>query len=286
MTQTGFKLVALDLDGTILDDAGHVVAGFGAVAAQLAELGVHVVLCTGRRWRTALHIAEQLPRASPIVICCGGALIKDAAEHRTLYINPISSDTARRAAELFRAGGLVPFLLMNRPLDRRELLISELDRPRAEQLPYIVANEHAVEYYRGPFPALREAVLEVYTLDDGSVVRAQMKMIRDALGDAAIVTLLSQPLYGPTQVDMEVHNPTATKWQALLWLLERWGIAPEQVVAMGDDMNDIPMLRGAGLSFAMGDAPDEVKAAADRVTGTCVEGGAAAALRIAFPELV
>jgi hydroxymethylpyrimidine pyrophosphatase-like HAD family hydrolase len=83
-------------------------------------------------------------------------------------------------------------------------------------------------------------------------------------------------------VALEVHDPAATKWRAIEWLLDEWDIRPEQVVAIGDDVNDVPMLRGAGLSFAMGNAPDAVKAAADRVTATNEENGVALALREAF----
>lgn len=285
MDQFRYKLVALDLDGTVLDNSGRVSARFKALTARLARANVRMVICTGRRWRTALPVVEEIAHASPITVCCGGALIKEAAGHRTLHSNPISSDTARRAVELFRSASLVPFLLLDRPVDGRELLISELDRSSAEQLPYILANQHAVEYYAGRYPELSEPTLEVYTLDHGSRMLGSVETIRDGLGDAAIVTPLSQPRYGPGQIALEVHGPTATKWNALCRLLERWDISPEQVMAIGDDANDIPMLRGAALSFAMGNAPDEVKTAADRVTAGNDEDGAAEALLSAFPEL-
>ncbi len=285
MPTTDFQLVALDIDGTLLDSAGRISASLKAIVARLAALSVRTVLCTGRRWRTVLPVIEEIAQAHPVAVCCGGALIKEADRHRTLYTDPISNATARRAVQLFRSGGLVPLLLFDRPTDGRELLVSELDRGRAGELPYLKVHRQAVEYYPGEFIELAEQPLEVYAVDDLSRVAPQRQRIGDAFGKEAIVTSLVQRRYGARQVALEVHGPTATKWRALSWLLERWEMHARQVIAIGDDLNDIPMLRAAGLSFAMGNAPPEVKAAADRLTASNDEDGAALALRSVFPDL-
>ncbi len=73
----------------------------------------------------------------------------------------------------------------------------------------------------------------------------------------------------------EILRHDASKWSALLHLVELWGVAPEEVCAVGDDVNDISMLRGAGLGVAMGHSKDEVLAAADLVTGADDEDGVA-----------
>jgi hydroxymethylpyrimidine pyrophosphatase-like HAD family hydrolase len=83
-------------------------------------------------------------------------------------------------------------------------------------------------------------------------------------------------------VAIEAHGPTGTKWHALQWLLDRWDLGARDVVAVGDDVNDIPMLEAAGLSYAMGNAVPEVKAVADRLTAGNDENGVAKALEAAF----
>ena len=93
---------------------------------------------------------------------------------------------------------------------------------------------------------------------------------------------MRQTQYGDDQATMELHDPAATKWSALQWLLDRWGIRPDEVVAIGDDVNDLPMLRAAGLSFAMGNAPDAVKASADAITAPNDEHGVVEALASVF----
>ena len=160
------------------------------------------------------------------------------------------------------------------------------DQHRAASVPYLHANREAVDYFQGPYPPDGRRCLVVYTVDEGSRVRASQQRIEQAIGEDGIVKVMAQPRYGADQVAIEVHGPTATKWSALQWLLRRWEVKSREVVAVGDDVNDIPMLRAAGLSFAMGNASDEVKAAASAVTASNDEHGVAEALRSAFKELI
>jgi len=285
MPQTHFQLVALDIDGTVLDTKDRISESFKRAVARLASQGVRAVFCTGRRWRTALRAVEQIEHAHPIVVCSGGALIKEADSHNTLYADPFAPTSALRTAELFRRAGLVPILLLDRPVAGKELLISERQREQAQELPYVITHRDSIEYYPGDFPELSEPIFEVLTVDLVFRVRRGEQIVREAMAGQAIVMAMFQPRYGPDQIALEVHGPTATKWHALNWLLKLWQIRPENVVAIGDDVNDIPMLKGAGLSFAMGNAAPEVKAAARRVTSSIDEDGALEALCSVWPEL-
>ena len=281
-----YRIAALDIDGTILDSAGRVSAELKDVLLRLKDGGVRTVLCTGRRWRSALPVFEELEHACSYVVCCGGALVKESDQGGTLYANPIEQATARRCGALFRQCGLVPFFLFDSSPEEPELLVSQEDQHRAASVPYLHANREAVDYFQGPYPPDGRRCLVVYTVDAGSRVRASQYRMEQAVGEDGIVKVMAQPRYGADQVAIEVHGPTATKWSALQWLLRRWEVKSREVVAVGDDVNDIPMLRAAGLSFAMGNASDEVKAAASAVTASNDEHGVAEALRSAFKELI
>jgi len=257
-------------------------AAFKGAVARLSALGVRTVLCTGRRWRTTRPIVEQIEHAHPCVICCGGALIKEAHGHTTVYCAPLSAALARRTAQQFRAAGVVPLLLYDRPLEAREILVSEQEKQRALALPYVARNLDAVEYYEGTFPGLEEGPLEVYTVDEASRVRRAERMVREGVGGAGFVSALRHP-HGSEWWALEVSARQATKWGALSWLLERWHIPPERVMAIGDDVNDVPMLEAAGLSFAMGNASPQARAAADRLTDDSDHDGVVQALRSVFP---
>ena len=82
----------------------------------------------------------------------------------------------------------------------------------------------------------------------------------------------------PFPNDLEVLAGDIDKGEGLRYLLDRLGIAPDQVLAMGDGDSDLPLLRAAGLGVAMGNATDRLKAAADHVTASCDEDGVALAI--------
>ena len=97
--------------------------------------------------------------------------------------------------------------------------------------------------------------------------------ILDRVPGKARTFVQRSPRYAGTMCEVLRHD--ASKWTALLHLAELWGIDPREICAVGDDMNDVPMLRGAGLGVAMGHANSEVLAAADLVTGADDEDGVA-----------
>lgn len=282
MPQTDYKLVALDLDGTVLDSRGNVADDFPDLIASLAQRKVRTVVCTGRRWRTTVEALEQIGEADPVVVCCGGALIKDGQTHETLHKTPLRPGLARQCVGLFRSANLVPLLLYDRPLAERELLVSAGERQLARELMYIRRNLHTVDFYRGELPDLEEKPLEVYTVDTRGIVQPAEVRAREEFQEKGFVTGLHQPGYPESQWVLQVHNRSATKWNALCWLMDNWGISPREVVAIGDDVNDVPMLRGAGLSFAMANAVPEARAAADELTDSNDESGVSRALHSVF----
>jgi len=279
---SAYRLVALDIDGTVLNSAQQVTPELREVLARLAGRGVRTVLSTGRRWRNTVSVLHEMGHVHPTAVCCGGALIKEADGEQTLYTAPMRHATARLTARLFRECGLVPMLLYDRPLGGTELKLAEGDRALAEPLPYLRMNPGSFEWYAGDYPPGEEPPLVVYTVDAQEKVRAAEAAVVEGLGEAGIVKAMVQRRYGPDQVALEVHDPAATKWHALEWLLGQWGVRPEEVVAIGDDVNDLPMLEAAGLGVAMGNAVPEVKEVADTVTTSNDEHGAALALRRAF----
>ncbi len=281
-----FKLVALDVDGTLLNSNGDVSDELKQMLPWLQALGVRCVLCTGRRWRSALPVVQELEHVDPYVVCCGGSLVKHLEGHETLRRIPLDWPTTRRSSKVFREAGLVPIFLYDRPVDGQEMFVSQQDRSRAQQVLYLNVNRKDVGYFQGDFPPMEEPPLEVFTVDCVPRVRPRCGPIKDALGGCGVVEVMLQPRYGTRQLALEVHDVEATKWTALQWLMADWNIKPQEVLAIGDDVNDIPMLRAAGLSFAMGNAPEEVKSAADAVTATNDQHGAARAIKRVFAERI
>ncbi len=87
--------------------------------------------------------------------------------------------------------------------------------------------------------------------------------LEQRLGEHLSVHVLRSPRYQGFMC--EIAPAGVSKWSGILHLADQWGIGPDEICAVGDDVNDLPMIQGAGLGVAMGNAVDEVKAAADRI---------------------
>ena len=262
------RLVASDLDGTLLRDDGTVSARTVAALAALADVGIELVLVTARppRWVDDLTFVP----AHGVVICVNGAVVYDVAHARVLEHRAMGDDVVRAlAADLRRA---LP------------------DAAFAAERPGGLATETR---YRGHHPVPGEVVRADRIEDtlDGCTVKLLVRSA--ATPDAELVAAVDRVLAGRAVVLhsgadglAEVHHPAVSKAAAL----ERWaaarGIAAAEVWAFGDMPNDLPMLHWAGRSFAVANAHPTVLAAADEVCGANELDGVAAVLESLVAGLV
>ena len=265
LTQPRFRLLALDLDGTLLDPAGRIAPATAQGIARLVAAGVRPVLCTGRRPRRTIPIARQLKLTTPLV-CNSGALIQSGTDRATLW-----------RADLDRAV-VVEALRICREFDQPT--ISFLDRADGEA-DYVVATPRMGWPLFDDFLAHNERFAEVdpawendldrvhYHLTAIATREAMLNLehaLHNSLGGQIQTFVQKSPSYAGTMC--EILRADANKWTAIGHLCERWEIDPGEVCAVGDDMNDIPMIRGAGLGVAMGHAQAAVREVADLVVAT------------------
>jgi len=260
-----YRLLALDVDGTLLDRSGKLRTRTVEAVVRAAQAGIRPVLCTGRRYRRALPIAEALGVNSPLV-CNSGALVKEPEGDRTLWRGDMALELVAGLLALFA--------------DRDEFAISFTDRSRSEA-DFIAARDPTSRALVDDYLSQNRPHGEIdprWTVDPARTGphyhicvigdRATMLGVRDAVearfGGRVTTFVQRSPRYRGTMCEVLRHD--ANKWSALLHLAEIWGIATSEIVAVGDDCNDVPMLIGAGLGVAMGHAPAEVRAVADLVT--------------------
>jgi Cof subfamily protein (haloacid dehalogenase superfamily) len=258
-----YKLLALDVDGTLIGRDGILRPRTAEAVARAAAAGIRPVLCTGRRYRRALPVARQLGLDAPVV-CNSGALVKDTGTHATLWRADLGFELTRAVLEVLRrlrepAVSIVDhaetppdFLIPARPTGRA-LFDEYVERnaPFALVDPEWMARPERGEHFHLFAVGERAAMLEV----EAALAEAAPGLVH--------TFVLHTSAYAGTMC--EVLHPEASKWSAVLHLAERWGIDPSAIAAVGDDMNDLPMIRGAGLGIAMGQAPAPVREAADLV---------------------
>lgn len=253
------------MDGTLLDRGGVLRPSTSAAIARAAASGIRPVLCTGRRYRRARPIAEMLGIDAPMV-CNSGAIVKEPFEDRTLWradfdrrllveILNVFQEENQHVLSFTDMNGAGPDFLVEQHSTGRALFDDYVDQNRehAGVVPGWTRVESSHAHFHLCAIGTRPAML-----DFEQILLARMC-------DRVRTFVQKSPIYAGTMC--EVLRSDASKWSAVLHVAELWGISPEEICAVGDDMNDLPMIAGAGLGVAMGHAPAAVLAAADYITG-------------------
>ena len=262
MTKDTLRLIAFDMDGTVLQRDGEITERLQNILRKAMERGIYVVPCSGRGRMQVPPSVEVLK--VPYTITSNGGLIWDETQDQRLYADLIPWEMA---AEMYRditdLGGLACFHI------DRGVYYEEADREMLEQRYTFsrLAVMRAVPDGEGLIRERKEGIEKIFVRTENIEVRAR---IRDTV-------LQKYPVFcsSSSMKNLEFSMPGCTKGKALQWLCDHLQIAPSQVVAFGDGENDKEMLTFAGLGLAVSDAGDVCRAAADGVIGSCEEDGVA-----------
>ncbi|PUB26288.1 hydroxymethylpyrimidine pyrophosphatase-like HAD family hydrolase [Promicromonospora sp. AC04] len=248
-------LVACDVEGTLVRAGRRATPAVLDALAAVHAAGHHLVIATGRSLAGAVQVVRQLGIRDGWVVAANGAVTArlDANGYSIVEVRPVDAEPVcrlvtrtrpdlRLAAEVVGAGYRVTRRFPERQLNGQQEVLREIADIWARPTPRLVVYG---QWAQRLAPALR------------------------ASGVTAI----------PARVDwVDVTAPGVSKATALESIRVELGVASSRTVAIGDGESDLEMLAWAAVSIAMGQAPDAVRAAADRVTGTIDEDGAAGAL--------
>lgn len=260
-----YKLLALDLDDTLLNGQSQISARNRQAISEAIQQGVLVTIATGRMFVSARPYARQLGIELPI-ITYHGALIKEPGSGKEIWHRPVSRELACEIVEEAEGRGFHVNIYREDSLYAREeneytryyeKLASVKVNTVGELVPFL---EQAPE---GP--------TKLTIIDWDGRIQGLEEKLSSIHGDK--LTILQSLSYF-----LEVTDAEATKGQALHRFSERYGVCREQVVAIGDSYNDLDMIEYAGLGVAMANARAEVRDVADLITKTNLEDGVAAVI--------
>jgi Cof subfamily protein (haloacid dehalogenase superfamily) len=278
--QAARLLVAVDMDGTLLDTVSedrlrpHAIAALDAVRAA----GHVVAICTGRNRRSLSRLLDRSgwrPPDLPLVLL-NGAVVDGGRDVGLLSSNTIARDVLHELVELFRAHDAIPMIYDTEEAGETLHVQQGATNPvLGRYLAHRRMRVGAMQEHPDLLAALPPQALEVGTIDREDPIFALTEAVRREL-DGRVRVINTQSLLGAGRYFWaEIYHPDCNKGVGVRLLADRLSIAPDRIVAIGDNYNDLDMFSMAAVSVAMSDGPPDVQATADRLAGPVTDGGAA-----------
>ncbi len=270
---TPIRLLALDIDGTILDSQGHVPDANRDAIARAIEAGVEVALATGRRYDFARPIFEKLP-APLTLILSNGAIVKTRDGEtliRSLLPRHVAHDVLTRVPEHRESAAVV----FDRPRDG-QVVFEAIDWEHPRHHRFFASNRPFLSEVAPLENCLTEDPIQVMFSGGCIEMRKLFEQLQQIGGDFS-VTLTEYEHRDFSLVD--VVRAGCSKGSALREWAARRGFQPRDVMAIGDNLNDLEMLEFAGVPVVMGNGLEELKARGWAMTAHNDDAGVAEAIR-------
>jgi hypothetical protein len=257
------KLIAMDLDGTLLNSGKRISERNLAAIRAAAERGVGVTIATGRMYMAAAYFGREISANVPL-ICCNGTVVQAIDTDVPLFIKHYDANVVRDVLTLCHdKGWYAQWYIGNN-------VYAEDFRPKMFKAYQTVEDFHVIEV-GNDFLSYTENVIQI--------------VIRNFEGEIpAIVKQLSHTFEGKlrpqqnTGVSVDLTPPGMNKAVGLEKLMQSLGLTPNEVMVCGDADNDLEMLEFAGLSIVTANGLPQAKALADFVTDSCDKDGVGKAI--------
>lgn len=249
------KLIATDIDGTILIPEGEFTPGVVSCINNLRDSGIKVVLVTGRMKSSAKIIADKLNLNTPLISYQGGLVTE---EDKVLYEKYLTEAQAEKAVQWAKSENIHINLYNN------DILYSENDDYEIQRYCSIQHVNYVVKAFS---EIKKDKVNKILAIDYNNAERISRyeKELPELFPDLYIVK--STPYF------LELSNKQASKYCAVKFLQKYWELNDDEILCIGDQNNDIELLRAGGIKVAMGNATEELKSSADYITDTVYNDG-------------
>jgi Cof subfamily protein (haloacid dehalogenase superfamily) len=270
----GVRLIALDIDGTLLDSRWKLPEANRVAICEAARRGIEVALVTGRRYDFAMPVAQDLGCPLTMIVNNGGMIRSSSGETRLRHLLP--ADVARSALQMcakWREGAAVIF---DRPR-ANQLMLERLETDDSIRYAYYSRNLEFIGFAEPLESCLTEDPLQV--LYSGTVAEMEEAQKLLAASSVAERVRLAVTKYAARDFGMlDVLPLGCSKGAALAEWAQRQGLGREEILAIGDNHNDLEMLHFAGIPVVMGNCVPELKSYGWHETHSNDESGVAAAI--------
>lgn len=268
------RLVALDIDGTLLDRRSQVTPRVRKALQDAREQGVDIALVTGRRFSSARPVVQDLDLSVPLV-SHNGALTKNITTLETYGYHPFEMATAGEVIALGREFG-ADIICCDDPHGMGNMVLEGINPENRALEAYLKKYWDSVVEVSDLIGYLDHDPIQVMFSGRCDAMDEFCQLLDQRIGERARVFKTRYRKMDLTIVD--VLSPTASKGDAVAELARQRNIPREEVMAVGDNHNDLPMLHFAGLGVVMANADDELKHHGFELTSSNDEDGVAVAL--------
>lgn len=284
-----YKLIAIDLDGTLLNSYGIIPEENRKAIKKAQEAGINVVLASGRTTNSVKSLAEELG-GNEYIICGNGSLIYDLKKEEIIYDKFIEKTKALQIIQICEQNSIyynvyTEDMVIAKTLDNNVLFYHQenANKPDSKKTK-INLVDNIYEYVRN----LEGKNILKFTISDkssiifNSIIK-KLRLIKNI--DVLDVAHMSRKIIkaGTEEVSLEYYYTEITsdnvdKWNAIEWLANKLKIEKSEIMAIGDNINDKMMIENAGIGIAMGNSDPKIKEIADKVVATNNECGVAEAM--------
>ena len=288
-----YKIIAIDLDGTLLNSYGKISDKNKEILKKAQEKGIEIVLASGRSLTSVKNISNELEN-NHYIICGNGSLIYDLQKDEIIYDKFIDKRKALQIIEICEANSIyynvyTENMVIAKTLENNVLFYHQENANKPEgKKTKINLVENIYEYVKN---LESENILKFTISDKSSIIfNSIIKKLREIKNiDVLDVAHMSRKIIkaGTEDVSLEyfyteITNAGVDKWNAIKWLIGKLEINEANVMTIGDNINDKMMIENAGFGVAMGNSDPKIKEIADKVVSNNNENGVAEAVEIAL----
>ena len=278
------RLIGIDVDGTLLDSRGHLPDANRDAIVDAVAAGIHVALVTGRSYPFARPVADTLPESITLIVSSGA--VERAMDGTVLARRLLDRRIAQDVLDATRPLRDHAALIFDRD-ESNQIVFETMNWEHPGRKNYWLRNAHLIGQTVPLEAALIDDPIEVMFNGAAVAMRSLTESLRrQARGllrrrpqaEADFTVSLTEYVHRDFSL-VDVTAPTATKGHALAWRAEQLGLTRDQVMAVGDNFNDVDMLEYAGTPVLMANAVEGLRRPGWHVTGHQDEGGLAQAIR-------
>jgi len=268
------KLVALDIDGTLLNPRGEVTPRTRAALEEVQREGILVALVTGRRFGSARPVVEDLRLSVPLV-SHNGALTKNVTTLDTIGFHPLEQETARQVVRIGRSCG-IDMICCDDPHGLGVMVIEGISDANGALHKYLDKYQDSVREVDDLLDYLDHAPIQIMFSGRCDPLDEFADTLQHEL--AGKVQLFKTRYRSVDLTILDAISGFASKGESVGQIAAVYGIDDSEIMAIGDNHNDLTMLRRAGLGIVMANAEDELKAMGFALTASNAEDGVAVAI--------